>query len=80
MSQNNDAQNSNCDSNGRNDIESTQSRLTDSQMGFIRSIEEVYAHSQTPQASAQGSSSPTDSQFWANSQTSQSSKASIFFL
>ena len=76
MSQNNDSQNSNSgDSNGRNDIEATQSRLTDSQMGFIRTIEEVYApQSQTPQASNQGSSSQTDSQFWANSQTSGSSK------
>lgn len=75
MSQNNDSQNSNSgDSNGRNDIEATQSRLTDSQMGLIRSIEEIYApHSQSPQASTQGSSSQTDSQFWANSQTSQSS-------
>jgi len=44
-------------------------------MGFIRTIEEVYApQSQTPQASNQGSSSQTDSQFWANSQTSGSSK------
>ena len=74
MSQNSDSQNSNSgDSNGRNDIEATQSRLTDSQMGFIRTIEEVYApQSQTPQASTQGSSQ-TDSQFWANSQTSGSS-------
>lgn len=78
MSQNNNnttsSQNSQSSNSGsQNKIEETQSRLTDSQMVFIKSIEDIYAHSQTPVPSAQSS----QDSFWANSQTQRSSKNNL---